>query len=376
MITLSALLLIPLAVASFAVAGDPGEDDYYKQFPVFQDVLRLVRQAYVDEVDLGQLMAGAFQGLGDALDPFSTLVPAEHVETLRANEGAPPASGLVLAHSNGVVFVVSVLPESPAAKAEIQPGDIVTEIGGTAVRNLPLWDVEMRLADLGEGLDVGILRGGEQTVSTLQPQEAAEPVVWAEANGEFLTLRVHQTTEATVAEVAGVLAEARERGLQGVLVDLRRAWGRDYQAATDLAAVLGGERASDFVGREGTRERVEASTEVVWDGPVVTLVSRGTHGAGELAARLLAERHATVGQSTFGYLGSQAWIPVGEGAFMRTASGFFAPVEEGDWSIPLEPEIVVTGRDRRYSQQETTLDELTEERGLAELSSLTLGRAA
>lgn len=393
----AAILLAPLAIAGFAVAGDPGEDDFYKQFPVFQDVLRLVRQAYVDDVDLSQLMAGAFQGLGDALDPFSTLVPSDRVAALKQLDERPPASGMVLAHANGVLYVVSVLPDSPAEAADIRPGDILTEIDGLPTRNLSLWNAELLMADIpqapepmaaestgageaedgdGVGLSVGILRRGDQWTVHLDSPLVQSPGSSVEVDSEVATLSVFDVSPTSVTAIAAGLREQATSGLGGLLVDLRRSSGTDYESAVEIAGLLGVTGAADFVDRDGNRRHLEARTEPAWAGPVVVLVGQATHGAGELLARLLSERYATVGQPTFGYLGRPAWLPVGDGHQMRTADGFYGPAGEGTWDEPLEPEIIVRGRDRRFSQQDQTLEELTTQRALEVIRSEAVGRAA
>ncbi len=397
LLVVSALLLAPLAIASFAVAGDPGDDDFFKQFPVFQDVLRLVRQAYVDEVDLSELMAGAFQGLGDALDPFSTLVPSEHVEALRTLSDSPPPSGMILGHGGGVLFVIGLSPGGPAEAAEIKPGDIITEIGGVPTRNLPLWDAELRLSQIPMaiadtpndgtddseaepidqgGLSVGILRGGDQWVAKLTQTESEILDLTTTVNDNDLILRLYRPSPSAVEQISTALSEATTSGLSGVLIDLRRAWGSDYNAAIEIAQALGSAGGADFIARNGDRTHVTSAGDQHWGGRVVVLVSRSTHGAGELLARLLANNFQTVGQNSFGYLGQPSWLPVGEGAEMRTADGFFGPPIEGAWNEPLEPEIVVTGRDRRFSQKDQSLEELTEQRGLEALRSEDLERAA
>lgn len=396
----AAVLLAPLAIAGFAVAGDPGEDDFYKQFPVFQDVLRLVRQAYVDEVDLSQLMAGAFQGLGDALDPFSTLVPSDRVAAVRQLELGPPASGMVLAHANGVLYVVSVLPDSPAEAADVRPGDILTEIDGLPTRNLSLWNAELLIANIppapegdpepdaaasdtagadeekAVGLSLGILRRGDQWTVHLNTPLVAAPSSTIEVEANVARFEVFDLTPASVTAIATGLREQATAGRDGLLVDLRRSSGTEYAAAVEVAGLLGVSGAADFVDRDGNRSHLEAATETVWGGPVVVLIGQATHGAGELLARLLSDRYSTVGQPTFGYLGQPAWLPVVDDHQLRTADGFYGPAGEGVWDEPLEPEVIVSGRDRRFSQQDQTLDELTIQRGLEVLRSAAAGHAA
>ena len=384
LLLVSAVVLVPLAIAGFASGGDPGADSFYKQFPVFQDVLRLVRQAYVDEVDLSELMAGAFQGLGDALDPFSTLVPGEQAGAVMSLGDAPPPSGMVLAHSNGVLFVVSVLPDGPAENADIRPGDVLTEIDGQPTRNLPLWNAELYLArvaeasdgELADGMSLGVLRRGDQWNTNLTSRLDESPAAELVMDGDIAILHLYGLEAAATDVVEAGLTREEIAGSAGLIVDLRRSWGTNYDTAVEIAGLLGVSGATDFVDRKGDRSSTASDREPAWHGPTVVLVGQGTHGAGELLARLLAERYATVGQNTFGYLGRTAWLPVGDGHQLRTADGFYAPPGEGTWDEPLEPEVLVTGRERRFSDKDQTLDELTRERGLEVLRSSGTARAA
>ena len=117
---------------------DDGADSFYKYLAVFTEVFSLVNRAYVDELDTGELMAGAFEGTIDALDPFSLYIPADHVESYQATiEVGRRRSGILVLKERGVAYAVAVEEGSPAAEAEIEGGHVLSSIQGRRTRPVP-----------------------------------------------------------------------------------------------------------------------------------------------------------------------------------------------------------------------------------------------
>src|SRR5579859_3535618 len=103
---LSAVLVVPMLMGTLVLAAERSrphgkdskdDDSFYKYLAVFSDVFSLVRESYVDEPNSDTLMKGALEGVTDALDPFSTYVPADQVEAFVKAQGmAKRSSGLDL----------------------------------------------------------------------------------------------------------------------------------------------------------------------------------------------------------------------------------------------------------------------------------------
>src|SRR3989304_4365111 len=107
----SLAVLAPLLGGALVLGAAVGEgaapDSLYRWLSVFTDVFGLVRNAYVEPTEAGQLMDGAMEGVGDALDPFSVYLPPGKMETfLAARERAPLRSGLAVLRARGLVYVV------------------------------------------------------------------------------------------------------------------------------------------------------------------------------------------------------------------------------------------------------------------------------
>src|SRR5712692_1445085 len=132
----------------------PSRDPATRALSIFSDVLSLARQNYVEPVDTRVLLEGAYDGMSDALDPFSYYVPASERAAYRAQAGSGAVGpGVVIARRGGFPYVVAPVPGSPADKEGVKPSDLLDGIDGKPVRNAPLWKVKSAL-DGPEGTNV------------------------------------------------------------------------------------------------------------------------------------------------------------------------------------------------------------------------------
>ena len=151
------------ALASLrAVAGPQGSgrDPASRALSIFSDVLALTRANYVESTDPRILLEGAYDGMSDALDPFSFYVPASERATFQAQQASGAVNpGIVIARRGGFPYVVAPLPGSPAEKAGVQAGDLLDSVDGKSMRNAPLWKITAALeGPEGTRVDVGLFR--------------------------------------------------------------------------------------------------------------------------------------------------------------------------------------------------------------------------
>jgi carboxyl-terminal processing protease len=375
---LSLTLLASLAGGRWFVAAAQqvqGEDSLYKYLSTFTEVLSLVSRAYVDETDVETLMIGALDGTTDALDPFSVYVPAAQLESyVAAREIGTRYSGVTLLKERGIAFVLSVAEGSPAAEAEVRGGDVVTTIDGRSTRLMPLWEVQRALAGKpGQKVEMGLIRRGEEMTAafTLAPFEVPaarlEPISEGERHGSLL--RIGRFDERTPEAVTALVRQAREAGHGRLLVDLRDSSEGDAAVAYQVGGLFAQGELGRLMRRDLALEVFREEEAPLWDGALVVLVNRGTLGAAEVLASILAQRTDAelVGETTFGHAGRQERANLSTGGGLFFTSAFFTgpdgePLDEG-----LEPDQVVDAFVRGLDDRETPLSELILRRGISRL---------
>jgi len=374
-LSLSLAVMAVVLFGSLSLAADRddegGEGSLYKYLSVFTEVLNLVRQSYVEAIPTQSLFTGALDGTVDALDPFSTYVPAAAVEEyLRSLEVGDAHSGLIVAKDRGIFFAAAVAPESPAAEVEIKAGDIISRVDGQSTRETPLWKLQSLLAGAeGAELPVEILRQGESLDLTLVLRRFASPSPTLEEQEGAAVVRLGDFGPETAAQLSELLGELADEQQDRLLLDLRGLADIDSEPAFAVAELFVSGDLGELKNRSGALRRYSSDAEPAWAGHLVVLVDRSCVGSAEVLARLLRDGAGAeiVGQRTFGYAGHLGLVELSDGSRVRLTDSFYtgrdgAIIDEG-----LEPDIVVNGTSRGFDESETSLEEIIFRRGLERL---------
>src|SRR5919106_5930054 len=139
------VLAISIPVIAFVIIGGYlgqalARDDTYQHLRVFEDVVSLVLNNYVEEVDVNEAMKGAMTGLADGLDSDSAYLTPALVKTLEASEASGAADVGLEVTRQYYLRVVSARDGSPAAKAGLRTGDFVRAIDGRATRDMSAFE--------------------------------------------------------------------------------------------------------------------------------------------------------------------------------------------------------------------------------------------
>lgn len=372
----SSLLVLFIVGGSLlgASAGDEDErgDSLYKYLSVFTEALSLVQQAYVEDVDLETLMAGALDSTTEALDPFSLYLPAGEVERyLKAREIGTRLSGVLLLKERGIAFVASVEPGSPGAEAEIQVGDIVSEINDKSTRKMPLWEIQETLgAEPGTQVKLDMIQQGEDkeveiTLGSFEPPHAALDTI----DGARL-LRVGGLLPTDLDPVRQALERATREEVEGLAVDLRGIAGGDPETAYQIAGLFVQGELGTLDHRGEAVETFTSEAEPLWQGRLVVLINRGTLGAAEILATVLHQKAdgELVGEPTFGYAGRQDIAELPSGGRLIYTDAFYTGPDRVALQDRLEPDLRVTYGSRTFAEREIPLRELILKRGLRRLT--------
>lgn len=319
------VLAVFLGVNSSGVsAASEPQEGAYRQINVYSEVLRHIQTDYVEEPNINAVTNGALRGLLESLDADSSYLTPEDYKTYKADKGGKAQVGLNVSKRYGYATVVSVVPGSPADKANLNDGDIIEAIGTQDTRDMSLAMIRLMLeGDPGSELSVSVVRPRKATpekVTMTRVLPVVQPVgETMYENSSILYVKPGVLDHDHVQQVEAKLKAMSKAGNKKILLDLRDVAAGDMQEAMRLAnMLLKSGTIATLEGQKVAKQTFAAdpAKAVSTTSPVVVLVNRGTAGPGELvAAALLDNKRADlVGEKTFGEGSQQKTFELPDGA--------------------------------------------------------------
>ncbi len=324
-------------------------DTSYGQLAIFNEVVRLVLDAYVEPVNLDRAMAGARQGMTDALDGDSAYLDADEFRAYQqpAKEGEGEV-GLVLTRRFSFVMVVSPRPGSPAARAGLRAGDLVKSIDDKHTRQMPAVVAERLLHGApGSSVKLGILRFGADSFDVTMTRErlvAAAPQSRM-LDGSVGYVRISEFSPATADEARTKLEALKKGGARQLVLDLRDAgYGAPADGVKVAELFLKGGPVAKLVGRRQDEQLLQADPgRSSWTGTTVVLTNNGTAGPAEIVAAALLDREGArlVGERTFGRVGVAHTVALPDGGLLLTTAKYVSPKGTAIHGEGLKPTVAV-----------------------------------
>lgn len=365
-----AVLLVTTPLVTFALLGGllgtaNARQSTYQHLRVFEDVVSLIMDKYVEEADPDKVMLGAMRGLADGLDPDSAYLRPEEVRqidrTAAPDEGD---TGLELTRQY-YLRVIAARDDSPAARAGLMSGDYVRAIDGRSTRDISVIEgVRLLRGPVGTKVSLTVLRGNAAEPHTvdLTREKAAPSVVTARTIAPGIGYLRIASFDATVAEqVRNKVMQISDGGNKKLVIDIRRTAEGPLESGLAVARlfVSSGTLAMREV-RGGAREMLDARTG---DGsvrlPLAVLINSGTSGAAELLAAALAgnKRAELIGEHTFGRVALQRLVrlPDGSGLWMSWAR-YLTPEGTSIQDKGVEPAVQVEEPDVEFGSVPSSAD--------------------
>ena len=400
------VLLLSTPLLAFIVFGGmmgraSGGDQTFQHLRVFEDVVSLILNNYVEEAKIDKVMEGAMRGLADGLDPDSAYLTAAQVKSVEAPGCASAAPTAACADSPigdvGVELtrqyylrVIAARDDSPAAKAGLQTGDYVRAIDGKPTRDMSVFE-GMRLVRGAPGTKVTltIIRGNAaepRQVELVRERRPGAIVTGRMLPGDLGYLRIAAFGADAVAKIRTQAADLQKAGAKHLIIDVRRTAEGVFDSGIEaarlfvktgtLAMVAGRDpNATPPPSTPQTSRPVEQPAKVSPDAiketiaarpgdggialPVTLLVTTGTSGAAELFAAALDgnQRAELVGERTLGRAGIQKLVrlPDGRGLWL-TYARYLTPGGEIIQGRGLTPDLAVDEPDLDFDQQKPATD--------------------
>jgi carboxyl-terminal processing protease len=350
------LFALSAANQSALAVEKPSYTDTFEQLDLFADVLARVRSDYVVEVEDGELIEDAINGMLQSLDPHSSYVNPENFRRLQEQtSGRYVGVGMEVTQEDGYIKVVAPIDGSPAKEAGIESGDFITEINGETVLGLSLTEaVNIIRGKAGEEVTLTIARVDEEPQDiTLTRREVNREVVSYEIMDGVPYIRISQFNEKAGPGLIGAIEELRRQvsgRLPGVVLDLRSNPGGLLTESINVSSVfLDGGKVVSTRGRDGANQQnYEAESGQLLNGvPVVVLIDEASASASEIVAGAIQDRGRGIvlGMTSFGKGSVQSLIPLRggrDGALRLTTQRYYTPNGRSIQGTGIDPDLFVS----------------------------------
>lgn len=363
-------LFCALIVTEQATAENaPTSTAEYEQ--LLQQIFRSIENNYVDSIDAQKIFEGAMKGMFDALnDPHSYYLSQTDLKDLTdTTRGQFGGVGLIISKpardenakqqgkgpsspTPSYVAVVSPIHGTPAYRAGISAGDLITRIGEQSTEGMTIDEVVNKLRGApGTSVTVTVLRGSNVSFSATLARAIIEvPVVTSAIIPDHIGyLRIIQYTPLTPTKVRDAVNSLVSQGATSLIIDERGNPGGL------LSAVV---RTSDFFLSAGTivstRSRIanenaiySASPDLLVPAtlPIIVLIDKGSASAAEIFAAALRDngRALVVGETSYGKGSVQQvfFLNDGDGAFKLTTAKYYTPGGVNIDKVGIEPDVRV-----------------------------------
>ena len=328
----------------------------YEHLSLFGDIFDRIREKYVEEVNEEELIRAAINGMLTSLDPHSSYLPPSGFDQMKVQtRGEFGGLGIEVTQEEGYVKVVSPIDDTPAFRAGIKSGDLITAVDGQSL--------------LGMSLDeaVKIMRGpvGSEIILTIFRETVEEPydvtiirdtikliVVRHRLEGDTgyvrLTTFNDQTYKGLEKAVKSMIKEAGGiKNINGFVLDLRNNPGGLLSQAIKVSDAFldKGEIVSTRSKHKGEGDRFNAMRGDITKGkPIVVLINGGSASASEIVAGALQDHRRAIilGTKSFGKGSVQTIMPLqGNGAIRLTTSRYYTPSGRSIQAVGVVPDVLV-----------------------------------
>jgi carboxyl-terminal processing protease len=356
-ICLTLLVTGPQGTQWVAAAKAAAGGDTYAQLNLFGEVFERIKSDYVEKPEDNKLIEGAIDGMVTSLDPHSRYMNDKAWRDMQeTTQGEFGGLGIEVTMEDGLIKVVAPMDDTPAKKAGILSGDLVSEIDGEAVQGLSLEqavnkmkgpvDTKTKLKIIRKGADAPI------DVTIVREIIRVRPVSYHADGGDIGYIRIssfnEQTTDGLKKAIADLAKEIPQDKLAGYVVDLRNNPGGLLDQAVSVSSTFmtRGEVVSTR-GRtpEETQRFTARGGDLIKGKPLVVLINGGSASASEIVAGALHDhkRATLIGTRSFGKGSVQTIIPLGtgNGALALTTARYFTPSGHSIQALGVKPDIEV-----------------------------------
>src|SRR5215472_3813327 len=353
---LTLLVTQPRAVF-FGSSARAATADTYRQLNLFGDVFERVRSDYVEKPDDSKLIESAINGMLSGLDPHSSYMDAKSFRDMQVQtRGEFGGLGIEVTQEDGLIKVVAPIDDTPAAKAGIRAGYIITHLDDDAVQGLTLNQaVDKMRGQVNTKIKLRLMRKGVDKpieVTILRDVIRVKSVRSRTDGDDIGYIRIssfnEQTTDGLKKAISDITGAIPPEKLKGYILDLRNNPGGLLDQAISVSDTFleRGEIVSTRGRDPEETQRFNARPGDLTKGkPLIVLINGGSASASEIVAGALQDqkRATVVGTRSFGKGSVQTIIPLGSGngALRLTTARYYTPSGRSIQAKGISPDIEV-----------------------------------
>ena len=343
---LSFLIIFP----TLAFADE--KEDVYKHLNLFGEAFEKIKNNYVEEVEVKDLIESAIQGMLNSLDPHSTFLNTDDLNELKIQtKGEFGGLGIEVTLENGLVKVISPIDDTPADRAGIKSGDLITHIDGEAVMGLSLSEaVTLMRGKVGSKISLTIKRSDQSLKINIVRAIIELKSVKYRLENNIGYLRVSSFNQKVDEEIKKAIKQMQEKNkndIIGYVLDLRNNPGGLLDQAVNVTDIFlaRGEIVSTRGRKKSDGSRYNAVKNDLINGlPLVVLINQGSASASEIVAGALQDhkRAIIMGTKSFGKGSVQTILPSGENVAIKlTTARYYTPSGKSIQKTGIDPDILV-----------------------------------
>ncbi len=329
------------------------DENIYDKIDLFGEVLDKINKEYVDEVNHGDAMDAAINGVLQSLDPYSAYMsPDIYKEMETETSGKFGGLGIEVGMEFGVVKVITPMDDSPAEREGVKAGDYIVKVNGVQVQGKTLSEaVELMRGPVGSKLEITVRRKGVKKALTFEI--IREVIVVESVKSKIIDdnvgyIRLTAFNENSSRQVKDKIKKFKKKKINKYVLDLRNNPGGLLSQAVKISDFFldNGEIVSTKSRKSYENKKYFAKKGDIINGKtLVVLINYGSASASEIVAGALKDhkRAILIGENSYGKGSVQSIIPLkNEGAIRLTISKYYLPSGESISGTGITPDIEIS----------------------------------
>lgn len=335
----------------------------YQQLKKLGEIYEQIQNMYVSDVDTKKIIDGAIEGMLKSLDPHSAYLNQDDFKKMNEHtQGEFGGLGIEIIGDPLGVKVITPIDDTPAQKAGIKANDLITEINGKEIANLPISEaIELMRGAPGEPITLTVIRDNESLTFDLKREIIKISAVKSKIINDIPYIRIASFTQRVAQDVEIEIQKIKKdhKNIPGIILDLRNNPGGLLDEANAVANLFLDEGIIvDVKGRGNIYQETSIAQkgDILNNLPIIVLVNGGSASASEIVAGALKDhkRGVIVGTKTFGKGSVQTLYPISDGSALKlTTALYYTPSGVSIQGTGIEPDIEIhSGKIERYDERE------------------------